>query len=99
MADKLVIDCSTGQVETQSYTPDNSVPLSVTQRQAKLALLAEGILDEAQDAITAAGAAAQIEWDSAHEFKRDHPLILGIGASLGLTSEQIDDLFREAAKL
>lgn len=98
MADRLVVDCLTGQTSTETYTPGPApVPQIVSRRQAKRALLAAGLLDEADAAIEAAGMEAQIDWADALEFRRDHPLIAAMGAALSLTSGQIDDLFRAAA--
>lgn len=82
---------------TAPETPTASVPISVTRRQAKRALLAAGLLDEADAAIAGAGAEAQIDWADALEFRRDNPLIAAIGSVLELSEEAIDDLFRQAA--
>lgn len=98
MADELIVH-SDGSTEMSTFTPVAFVPPFITRRQAKLALHSAGLLDAADAAIAAAGVEAQIDWADALEFRRDYPLIAGIGSSLGLTSEQIDDLFREAAKL
>lgn len=74
-------------------------PQSVTPRQARLALLGAGLLDQVTAAVNAAGGAALITWDYATEFDRNDPLILAIGASLNMTSAQIDALFAKAATL
>ena len=81
--------------------PDDAppVPESVTPRQARLALLGAGLLDAVNAAVAAAGTQAQIDWDYALEIKRSNPLIASMAAGLGLTSAQIDDLFRTAATL
>lgn len=76
------------------------VPKVVTIRQAKLALLQAGLLDDVEAAIAASdNRAAQIEWEYATEFRRDWPALLALQPSLGLTDQQIDDLFRLAATL
>ncbi|MCK1742170.1 hypothetical protein IVA80_15200 [Bradyrhizobium sp. 139] len=75
------------------------VPQSVTPRQARLALLGAGLLDQVESTVTAAGGATYITWGYATEFLRSDPLIVQIGASLGLTDQQIDDLFRTASTL
>lgn len=96
----LVYDCSTGETTTVPYTPaPTPVPASVTPRQAKLALLAAGHLTNVEAAIAAANTATQINWREATEFLRTDPLVGSIGAGLGLTSSQIDDLFKLAATL
>jgi phage terminase large subunit-like protein len=65
----------------------------------KLALLAAGKLEEADAVLASADRAAQIEWEYALTFERDNPLIAQVGGALGLSEEQIDDLFRAAAAL
>lgn len=72
---------------------------TVTPRQAKLALYASGLLETVETMIAAADRPTQITWAEAIEFRRDDPLINGLGATLGLTSQQIDDLFTLAATL
>ncbi len=81
------------------WTPANPVPQSVTPRQARLALLAAGLLDQVEAAIAAGPRADRITWEFAAEVRRDYAMIANLGASLGLTAGQIDDLFRAAAAL
>ena len=71
----------------------------VTARQARLALLNSGLLDQVEAAVTQAGTEAKIYWDYSTEIHRDSPFIASIGQSLGLTDTQIDDLFKQAVTL
>jgi hypothetical protein len=73
------------------------VPQIVSPRQARLALLAAGVLDQVQAAVDAAGGATKIAWEYATEINRTDPLILSIGAALNFSPEQIDTLFKYAA--
>lgn len=79
------------------------VPETVSPRQARLALLGIGMLDEVEQALAsipgAQGKAAQIDWEYATEVQRKSPLIAALGPALGLTDAQIDDLFRAAVAL
>jgi hypothetical protein len=75
------------------------VELSVTPRQARLALLQAGLLDQVQAAVDAAGGATKITWEYALEIKRTDPMITAIGSALNLAPEQIDNLFQLAATL
>lgn len=83
--------------------PAAAVPDEVTMRQARLALLGAGLLDDVETAIDAmsdpAKAAARIEWDYSNTLRRDHPLVATLGAGLGLTGGQLDDLFIAAGAL
>lgn len=80
------------------------VPVSVSMRQAKRALLNAGLLDAADMAIAGianetARRTAQIDWTSATEVRRDWPLVGTIAQALSLTDEQIDALFVAASQL
>lgn len=79
------------------------VPQFVTMRQARLALLQAGVLPAVNAAVAAmpgaAGDAARIEWEFSSTVERHRFLVEALGASLGMTAEQLDDLFRTAATL
>ena len=77
----------------------NPAPQQVTIRQARLALLSAGLLDDVEMVITAAGRAAQLEWEYAAAVDRSNPVVAAVQQQKALTDAQIDDLFREAAKL
>lgn len=79
------------------------IPSVVTMRQARLALLQQGLLPQVQAAIDSLPSpqkeAAQIEWDYSSEVHRDKPFVQLLGAALGLTEVQLDDLFTLASTL
>lgn len=75
------------------------VPSAVTMRQARLALLDAGLLEQIEQGITLMSKAAQIEWEYATEVKRDSSLVTQIAQAFELTEEQLDDLFTKAATL
>lgn len=79
------------------------LPKLVTMRQARLALLAAGLLDDVNAALAAApgteGAAARIEWEYSNIIDRDSPLVAAFAAALALTEAQLDALFAQAATL
>ena len=77
----------------------NPVPQQVTMRQARLALLSAGLLDDVEMVITAAGRAAQLEWEYAAVVERSNPAVAIVQQQKALTDTYIDDLFREAVKL
>lgn len=72
------------------------VPQVVTIRQAKLALLQAGLLDDV-DAAAQADRATQIEWEYATEVRRNSPTLLTLQTALGLSEQQVNDLFISAA--
>ena len=79
------------------------VPQSVTMRQARLALLAAGLLDSVNAAIAAMPtperSAAVIEWEYAQTVDRASAFTQQLAAGLNLTAEQLDALFTQAAGL
>lgn len=79
------------------------VPSVVTRRQAKLALHGAGLLSLIEPSLQALfepeKTAAIIEWENATEFHRDHGLLVALASILGLTNEQVDDLFIQASQL
>jgi len=77
----------------------NPVPQQVTMRQARLALLNAGLLDDVEVVIAAAGREAQLEWEYAAVVDRSNQAVAAVQQQEALTDAQIDDLFREAAKL
>ena len=80
-----------------------SVPKVVTMRQARLALLGAGLLPGVTAAINAMGSpmkeAAQIEWEYSQTVERQRGFVLLLGAALGLTELQLDNLFVAAGAL
>ena len=80
------------------------IPQSVTMRQARLALLGAGLLDTVAQAVAAISdpvqrKAAEIEWEYAQTVDRNSPFTQQLAAGLGLSSEQLDSLFTQAAAL
>ena len=76
---------------------------AVTMRQARLALHAKGLLTVVVSAIDSLPepqkTAAKIEWEYSSEVHRQSQMTNLIAAVLGLTEQQVDDLFALAASL
>jgi len=79
------------------------LPSVVTARQIRLALLDAGLLDSVQTAFADLAepmkTKAQIEWEYATEIEKYSPLIQKLYPKLGLTEEQLDDLFVAATEI
>jgi predicted component of type VI protein secretion system len=79
------------------------IPQSVTMRQARLALLQQGLLDQVDTVIDSLDeperSAAKIEWEYSQTVERDRPLIQALAPGLGLTEDDLDNLFKLAATL
>ena len=83
--------------------PAPVVPSAVTMRQARLALLGAGLLDDVEAAISALPSpqkeAARIEWEYSQEVHRHNGFVSVLAPMLGMTAEQTDALFVQAATL
>lgn len=79
------------------------VPTVVTMRQARLALLQQGLLSQVNQAVAAmpgaTGDAARIEWEFSSTVERNRPLVQALVGALGLSSAALDELFLLAASL
>ncbi len=75
------------------------IPTLITMRQARLQLLADGVLDDVSAAVAGMGAAAQIEWEYASEIQRTNPLVPAMQTILGWDGARVDQYFIEASKL
>ena len=74
------------------------IPQCVQKRQAKLALFDAGLLTTIESML-AQDERARIEWDATHEVCIDYPLVVAMKSQLGLTDEQIRELFATASEL
>lgn len=75
-------------------------PDVVKMWQARAVLRNAGLFDAVNAAITASGNAAwQEAWEYAPEISRSSPMVQAMGGALGLSAEQIDGLFAQAAAL
>lgn len=77
------------------------VPESVSRFQARAALYTAGYFDTINSMMNQESTPmlSRMAWQDAQEFRRDSALVANMGAALGLTSAQIDDLFRLAANI
>lgn len=93
--------------EAEAFRIANStapkVPFRVPIRKARKALRAAGLLPAIEAALAAisgpAGDDARDDWQYSSEVQRDNATLLLLSASLGLTEQQVDQLFITADKL
>lgn len=78
-------------------SPPPPLPTEVTMRQARLALLEAGLLDDVEAAVNAIpginGEKARIEWNFSNTVKKNQPITQMLASVIGLTQQQIDDMF------
>ena len=90
-----------GMNQSADLTPP--VPESVSARQIRLWLVRQGISLAAVDAAINAipdqlqRDSVRVEWDYAPYVERTHPMLVPLAAALGLSEEQVDQAFVEAA--
>jgi hypothetical protein len=75
------------------------VPQVITIRQAKLVLLAAGLLDDVDAAVAQADRATQIEWEYATEVNRQWPTLITLSGLIGLDAGALDELFIAGSQL
>ena len=81
------------------------VPSTITATQIRLWLVNNGFsMNQIYDIISQIPdpllkAQIEVQWEYAPYVERNHPMINTLGASLGLSSEQINQAFREASTL
>ena len=92
-----------GNTPEPADQPPVPVITSVEMRQARLALHQQGLLTQINNAVASMpgvqGDAVRIEWEFSSTVERNRPLVQSLSVSLGLTSQQLDDLFALAATL
>ena len=75
----------------------------VSMRQARLALIQRGLLNQVDASIAAMPepdrAIVEIEWEYASSIERNSPWVIQLGSALGLDEEGLDELFKAAAEL
>jgi hypothetical protein len=75
------------------------VPQTITARQARLVLNRHNLRQTVETAIANADQDTKDEWEFATEIRRDWASLVQIATAIGLTNEQLDDMFIEGATL
>ncbi|EAP75752.1 hypothetical protein [Roseovarius nubinhibens] len=71
----------------------------VSRFQAKAAMLEAGILEKVEAIVEQGDQVFRLAWSEATEFRRTSAAINSLGEASGLTQEDLDELFRAAAKI
>ncbi|HEG8091526.1 TPA: hypothetical protein SFZ51_001119 [Campylobacter jejuni] len=87
-------------IERMKEYTENGVPKVISIRQAKLALLEADLLDDVEEFISKTDdKRVKISWEYATDFDRYNDIILALQKQLGLTNQEVDDLFIKAKTL
>jgi len=79
--------------------PVPDVPQVITPWQLRKALNQFGLRAAVEAAVAQADQNTKDGWEFATEFRRDDAMLNAMAGALGMTSEQLDDLFHLAATL
>lgn len=71
----------------------------ITPRQCRLWLSRAGLLGGVESMLQSVGGEALIEWEYASSIDRTHSLVQALVGQLGLTEDQLHQMFYEASKL
>lgn len=93
-------------VEVQPLTAEelaaiakSKVPAQVSPRQIRQALTAANLRAQVEAAVSAGDQDLKDWWEFATQFERNHPMVIGMADGLGVTEQQLDDLFLLAGTL
>ena len=82
-----------------SSQPPVTVPRAVTPRQIRIALTHVGLRDTVESFVAQASRDVRDVWEFSVEVQRNNPILLQMMPLLGLSNQQIDDLFILASTL
>ena len=74
-------------------------PIVVSPRQIRQALTAAGLRSAVEAGIAAGDQNLKDWWEFATAFEENHPMVIGMAAQLGQTTEQLHSLFELAQSL
>lgn len=75
------------------------VPTSISIVQARRVINAYGLRVAVEAAVAAAPVDVQNIWYDTATVERDNPILLSLSVAMGLTSEQVDQMFRDGSKM
>ena len=81
--------------------PGPAVPAAVTRFQARAALAQAGLLDSVSTMMEHPDTPVivKLAWADALEFRRQSPTVLALAGALGMSAQQLDELFIAAAQI
>lgn len=84
--------------ELQQIGKAKNIPQIITARQLRLMLISKGIsLQRIASIIEALPPEqrdiAKVSWEYAHTFERNNPMLLQVAEAIGITEEELNDIF------
>lgn len=99
LAAKKTADDATAAAAAQDLIDHPPVPFAVTRSQLFLWLYSAKGITRAQVRALITTEPGLIAFDEAQDFHRDHPLVAQLAGALGMSAADVDQGFRDAAKL
>lgn len=86
----------------QTFSPPEVTPVvtpipTLNQRQIRFVLNAAGLRETVEAMVTQADQYTKDWWEFSEEYKHDHPVLVQMAGQLSLTSEQVEQMFRDGA--
>jgi hypothetical protein len=86
-------------VLVESVDVPDPVPAAVSPRQIRMALTRSGLRQAVESAVAAGDQDLKDWWEFSTTVERDNAQVIAMASALGLSSEQIDQLWIQAASL
>lgn len=97
---KIDIDGTIEYVEEvlEDFTQPSPIP-TLTPRQIRFVLNQANLREQVESMVAQSDQYTKDWWEWSNEFKYDHPILQAMASQLGLSSEQVEQMFREGSLL
>lgn len=95
-----LVQMTDGEVQAHLNPPGApSLIPTLTPRQIRFVLTNAGLREQVETHVAQAGWPVKDWWEFSLEYQHDHPILQSVATQLGLTAEQVEQMFREGALL
>lgn len=94
--EKIVTEEDVPAEEALEYERERMV---CSRLQARTALYTAGLLASVEKAVSSSSTMIQLAWEDATEFRRNSPSITMLAEEVGISEEELDNLFRAAMRV
>lgn len=102
MAIVAKIDASGNVTYVDEVLQDFSQPAPIptlTPRQIRFVLNNVGLRQNVESMVSQADQTTKDWWEFSQQYEHDHPVLIAMANNLGLTSQQVEQMFIDGAKL
>ena len=79
--------------------PPPTIPQELTPRQIRLVLNSAGLRQQVETTVAGASQDIRDMWEFSLAYRRDDPTLISMATQIGMTAQQLDDLFTQGAQL